>query len=98
MHKVMQHGEDVTAEHNPNSDRYLYLKGDMSFESGGTPFGRNTGKYRFDESSSTLFLDSDVGEEDDSQWLVTIQNDTMYWSGLGSEWAKNFAIVHVRKN
>ncbi len=96
MYKVIQNGKDVTSEHNPNNDRFLILKSDSTFESGGAPYGKNTGRYLFSSGDKTLFLDSDAGPEDDSKWKVGISNDTMYWQGYGSEWAGNFELVHLR--
>jgi hypothetical protein len=46
---------------------------------------------------NTLLLDSDAGPEDDSQWKITIQNDTMRWQGFGSEWADGFYIILVKE-
>ena len=97
IHRVVQNGKDVTAEHNPQNERYLSLKTDSTFESGGRPFGLNTGKYTFDKNRAELFLDSDVGPEDDSYWKLSVQNDTMYWQGYGSEWANEFQIIYYRK-
>ena len=97
MHQVIQDGQDVTSEHDPYDERFLLLKSDSTFESGGRPFGENTGKYSYNIKDQTLFLDSDAGPEDDSQWQVTIQGDTMHWQGLGSEWAKGFELIQVRK-
>ncbi|WP_163715784.1 lipocalin-like domain-containing protein [Mangrovibacterium lignilyticum] len=97
MHQVIQDGQDVTAEHNPHGDRYIILKPDSTFESGGQPFGKNTGKYSFNAGKGTLFLDSDTGPEDDSQWKVTLTKDTMHWQGYGSEWADDFELIHVRE-
>ena len=96
MHQVIQDGQDVTAEHDPYDERYLILKSDSSFESGGRPYGINTGKYLFDPEEKTLFLDSDAGPEDDSHWNISIRKDTMYLQGYGSEWAENFQLIHVR--
>lgn len=96
MHKVIQNGQDVTSEHNPDNDRYLILRADSTFESGGKPFGKNTGKYDFNKDDHRLLLDSDSGPQDDSYWIVSISNDTMYWQGYGSEWANNFQIIQVK--
>ena len=97
MHQIIQNGDDVTSDHNPFNDRYLIIKPDGTFESGGKPLGKNTGKYTLNMNADTLLLDSDVGPEDDSQWLVRVSNDTMYWQGFGTEWAENFQIIQVRK-
>jgi hypothetical protein len=97
MYKVIQDGQDVTSEHNPHDERYLILNSDSSFESGGKPFGTNTGRYLFNSEELTLFLDSDSGSEDDSQWKVTFQGDTMHWQGYGSEWAKGFELIHIKE-
>ena len=96
MHKVIQDGKDVTPEHDPYDERYLILQSDGSFESGGRPYGLNTGKYVFDPEEKKLYLDSDAGPEDDSNWNVSIRKDTIYWQGYGSEWAENFQLVHIR--
>lgn len=97
MSKVVQDGQDVTSDHDPYDERYILIKEDSTFESGGRPYGKNTGKYAFNSEDSTLFLDSDAGEDDDSQWKVTIEGDTMHWQGYGSEWAEGFELIHVRK-
>jgi len=98
MYKVIQDGKDVSSEHNPHNERYLILKSDSTFESGGRPYGKNSGKYVFNAEENTLFLDSDAGQEDDSQWEVTFLGDTMHWQGYGSEWAKDFELIHLRSN
>ena len=97
MYKVIQGGNDVTTEHNPHEERFLVIKGDSTFESGGRPYGKNTGKYEFNSMDHTLFLDSDTGPDDDSQWKVTIKGDTMYWQGYGSQWAEEFQLIHLKE-
>lgn len=96
MYKVIQDEQDVTSEHNPYNERFIIFKSDSSFETGGRPFGKNLGKYIFNSADFTLFLDSDAGPEDDSQWKVTFRGDTMYWQGYGSEWAAGFELIHVK--
>ncbi|RKD92421.1 lipocalin-like domain-containing protein [Mangrovibacterium diazotrophicum] len=97
MHQVLQSGQDVTADHNPHGDRYIIFKADSTFESGGQPFGKNTGKYSYNATEGTLFLDSDTGPEDNSHWKVTLTKDTMHWQGYGSDWADAFEIINVRE-
>lgn len=97
MYKVIQDGKDLSSEHNPHDDRFLILREDSTFESGGRPFGKNTGTYVYNSGDNTLFLDSDAGSDDDSQWKVQIRNDTMYWQGYGSEWAEGFELIHLRE-
>lgn len=96
MHQVIQNGEDVSEEHNPDKERFVLFKSDSTFVSDGKPFGRNTGKYLFNSEDNSLFLDSDVGPEDDSNWKVSFSGDTMKWQGVGTEWAENFILVHLR--
>ncbi len=96
MHAVYQEGNDVSAEHNPEKDRYIIFTEDGSFETGGTPWGKNTGKYTYNEAENSLFLDSDAGEEDDSRWRTTLKKDTLIWQGVGTAWAEAFQIVNVR--
>ena len=47
MNKVIQEGQVVTEEYNPHHERYLILKPDSSFESGGRPFGKKHGDIKF---------------------------------------------------
>jgi hypothetical protein len=96
MYLVIQQGQDVTEEHDPYDERYVIFSADSTFVSDGRPYGRNTGVYDFNSENSTLFLDSDSGPEDDSQWKVIIKTDTMRWQGYGSEWANDFELIHVR--
>jgi hypothetical protein len=98
MLKVIQSGQDVTSEHNPFNERFISIRVDNSFESDGRPYGKNTGKYIFNNEESTLFLDSDSGPDDDSQWKVTFKGDTMHWQGFGSKWAEAFELLHIKDN
>ena len=97
MEKVIMDGVDVTQDHDPENERFFILRADGTMESGGRPYGPNTGRYTYNEAERTLFLDSDAGEEDDSRWVVEIKSDTMTWQGIGTEWAERFQIVQVRK-
>ena len=92
---VLQDGNDVSAEHNPNNDRFIELGSDGTFQSKGGEFGKNSGKYLRDGIDSTLVLDSDAGEDDDSRWKVRFSGDTMKWTGTGTVWAERFEIWHV---
>lgn len=96
MYKVIQEGKDVSKEHNPFEERFFVLKNDSTFESDGRPYGRNTGKYVYNQEENSLFIDSDVGPEDDSRWKITLLGDTMKWRGVGTQWAEQFEIIHVR--
>ena len=96
MWQVIQDGNDVSAEHNPQAERYIIFYEDGAFESGGRPYGLNTGRYEYSPEDGILYLISDAGPEDDSRWKVTIESDTMTWNGLGSEWANRFRITHRR--
>lgn len=96
MYKVVQNGKDVTSEHDPYKERYVIINSDSTFKSGGRPFGENAGKYTYNSTDKTLFLDSDTGPEDDSYWKVNFKGDTMQWEGYGSEWAEDFVLIQIR--
>ena len=96
MHQVVQNGQDVTSEHNPEADRYAIFNADSTFESGGRPYGKNTGTYSINKKGNRIYIFSDAGENDNSQWLFEVHGDTMIWDGFGSEWADGFRLVHVR--
>lgn len=97
MLKVIQDGKDVTEEHNPFGERFFKMNNDGTFESGGRPYGRNTGKYVYTSESKHLFLDSDVGPDDDSNWKITLKGDTLLMQGTGTAWAERFQMIHVKK-
>lgn len=96
MTAVYDRGVDVTDEHNPAGDRYITLYADGTFESGGQPYGRNSGRWILDADRRTLGLDSDLGPEDDSRWVLSVRGDTMEWDGDGSGFARRFRITSRR--
>lgn len=96
MDRIYDQGKDVSDEHNPAGDRYIVLRADGQFESGGQPYGRNTGRWTYDPASRELGLDSDAGPEDDSRWVVRLRGNEMEWSGVGSDYARRFRITSHR--
>lgn len=96
MDEVFRQGQDVSSEHNPQNNRYIVFKEDGTFESGGDPWGMNTGTYYVNNHVGTLHLDSDAGPEDDSYWKIVMEKSRMTWRGTGSEFAKEFVITHRR--
>ncbi len=96
MFKVIQKGEDVSTKHNPAGNRWFEFKQGGTFESGGDPYGKNTGKFFVNNLSGECYMDSAIGPNDDSIWSITIKDDEMTWQGVGTEWAEGFRIVHVR--
>ena len=91
-------GADVSAQQNPDGDRYIDLRADGSFVSGGGPSGRNAGRWTYDPASRELGLDSDLGPDNDSIWLVVLRDDgaEMEWLGRGSEFARRIRITSRR--
>lgn len=96
MDRILDDGADVSDEHNPAGDRFITLRADGSFESGGQPYGRNTGRWIYDPAARELGLDSDAGPDDDSRWTVRLDGDRMEWHGVGSDFARRFTIVSLR--
>ena len=97
MGKVYQDSLDVTDEHNPALNRWIALDQEGTFESGGAPYGYNSGKWSFSSSSDELYLDSDAGEGDDSYWIVSTADTTMEWQGARSEFTSQFKILFKKK-
>lgn len=96
METILDGDTDVTDEQNPAGDRYIVLRADGTFESGGQPYGRNTGRWVYTPDDRRLGLDSDQGSDDDSVWAVTLRDDLMQWQGVGSEFARRFRITARR--
>ena len=88
---------DVSSEHNPEGNRFVIFNANNTFESGGDPYGRNTGKWTLDEETGELYLDSDAGEADDSHWIISFYGDEMYWQGTRGAFNSRFQIVHTRE-
>lgn len=97
MEKVYDNSTDVTAQHNPKNDRWISFHKDGSFKSGGTPMGENTGKWTYSNENQQLYLDSDVGEEDDSFWLIQVDKQKMNWVGTRSTFAERFKLTFSRQ-
>ena len=96
MHKVIQDGNDVTAEHNPESNRFFIFKDDGTFGSGGDPYGPNSGRYFVNNLNSSLYIDSAVGHEDDSMWYIKIEGNQLKWQGFGTKWAERFVVINTK--
>lgn len=97
MTKVYDNTNNVTAEHNPKQDRWITFSKDGSFQSGGSPYGKNAGKWTYHEADNVLYLDSDEGEGDDSYWVLQVTKDSMNWSGARSSFTERFKISYTRK-
>ena len=94
MEQVIQDGKDVSAEHNPEKNRFFIFSEDGTFESGGDPYGPNTGRFFVNNFNNTWYLDSSQGPDDDSIWKVSFEKDKMIWVGVGTDWAESFKLVH----
>ena len=84
MVTVLEGNQDITPVHNPNNDRWIEFKEDGTFESGGGPQGENSGIYQVDNQANTLFLDSDAGDGDDSNWRLQFREHLLYMRGIGT--------------
>lgn len=98
MTEVIQDGKDVSDEHNPKKNRYFIFKDDGTFESGGDPYGENTGRYFVNGLSMSLYLDSSQGPDDDSMWYPTFNGDKLSWQGFGTDWADRFIVKFKRSS
>lgn len=98
MDRVYEDGTEVTEEHNPADDRWIEFSPDGVFESGGQPYGHNSGKWTFDPDTGVLFIDSAAGEGDDSYWYVSFDRNKreMRWKGVRSDFTSRFELVHVK--
>lgn len=85
MDKVLERNANMSHIHNPHEDRWIQFYKNGFFESGGKPYGKNSGQYTLNTESKILYLDSDIGEDDDSQWQFSFSRRKMNWTGIGSE-------------
>ena len=97
MGPVLEDTSEVTDVHNPALNRWIELQQEGTFESGGAPYGFNSGNWSYDNEQGELYLDSDAGEEDDSYWVVHVKGDTMSWKGARTDFAKRFTITFKKK-
>jgi len=97
MAQMFDQGVDISADQNPDGDRAITLAANGTFVSSGGPSGRNTGRWRYEAANHLLVLESDLGGDNDSRWIVTLRgNDVMEWGGIGSDFARRFRIVSRR--
>ena len=90
MVKVLEMSEDVTEKHNPDNSRWIIFNEDSTFVSGSAEKKENTGRWTIDETTKELYLDSDAGEDDDSYWEVSFNDNLMDWKGRRFEFNKRF--------
>ncbi len=97
IHRVFRSEKNVTKENDPSNNRYITFNADGTFESGGDPYGINTGIYTLSENG-TLFIDSDAGEGDDSMWVISFdkKQKNMTWKNASSQSASEFVVVLKR--
>lgn len=93
MGAILQNGQDVSEQHNPENNRWIELKADGTFVSDGDPYGQNTGKWTFDTHTQELYLDSDAGEGDDSYWIIKQTGDDLVLTGARSEFTRQFSMI-----
>ncbi|MBX2819206.1 MAG: hypothetical protein KTR29_05965 [Rhodothermaceae bacterium] len=97
MGSVYQDTLDVTDEHNPALNRWIAFSEEGTFESGGAPYGYNSGKWGYTSESNELFLDSDAGEGDDSYWIIINSDTSMEWQGTRSDFTSQFKLKFKKK-
>ena len=96
MSLVIMDGTDVTEEHNPKNNRFFIFEENGTFESGGDPYGKNTGRVFVNNLNRTIYIDSDQGADDDSMWIVSFDKDEMIWSGTNTDWNGRFEVRHKK--
>lgn len=75
-------GRDLSAQANPDGDRTIALLPDGSFVATGGADGGNRGTWRYLANAQRIVLDSDLGPDGDSAWVVTmVGQDRMRWDG-----------------
>ena len=96
MVSATRDGVDLTAQANPDGDRAIALRPDGSFvATGGGADGDNRGAWRFVPETQRIVLDSDLGPDADSDWVVTmVGRDRMRWDGQAG--SARLTIVSVR--
>ena len=98
IHKVVIRGMDVSGEHNPDNDRWICFFHDGNYAGDGGKPGKNSGRYSLDEVTAVLMLDSDAGEDDDTNWIVHFSRDTLVMQGIGTPRQENSFIYAVRNH
>jgi hypothetical protein len=96
MVTVLEGNQDVTPLMNPENDRWIEFKADGTFVSGGKSQGTNTGSYQVNNNEKILRLDSDAGEEDDSNWRLQFREDLLYMRGIGSQRQEMTTVISQR--
>ncbi|MEX0288214.1 MAG: hypothetical protein AB3N14_03815 [Flavobacteriaceae bacterium] len=62
-------------------ENWMHLKADGTFDSyDGAVNKSETGLWVFNPKSKGLTIDGSSGSEDDSEWIVSLRNDTLFFS------------------
>lgn len=97
MVTVLEGNQDITPIHNPDNDRWIEFRKDGTFSSGGGPQGANSGSYQVDNHANTLFLDSDAGDGDDSNWQLQFRDHLLYMRGIGTNRQEMTTVICERQ-
>ena len=96
MVTVLEGNQDITPVLNPDDDRWIEFLQDGTFKSGGGPHGQNSGTFKVDNEAGTLHLDSNAGEDDDSNWKLQFREDLLYMRGIGSNRQEMTTVISQR--
>ena len=73
---VVDHNKTLELE-----DNWMHLKADGTFESyDGAISKKETGIWIFHPKHKSLIIDGSSEKEDDSEWMLSVRNDTLFFS------------------
>ena len=63
------------------NDNWMHLKSDGTFNSyDGDSDKKEKGKWTYSVSEKVLYIDGDLSNSDDSEWIMSFKNDTLFFS------------------
>ncbi|GJM30804.1 MAG: hypothetical protein DHS20C17_34390 [Cyclobacteriaceae bacterium] len=98
MVTVLEGNQDISPVLNPDSNRWFQFEIDGNFQSGEGDRRTNTGTYDIDNQNNTLHIDSDAGEDDDSNWRIQFREDLLYMRGIGTNRQEMTTVISQRVN
>ncbi len=62
-------------------ENWMHLKADGTFDSYDGAINKSeTGTWNFHPKSKKLTIEGNSGKEDDSEWILSVRNDTLFFS------------------
>lgn len=97
MVKVVDHGEDITAQHFPSRRNWLEFRNTGMYVGYNHSEPRDSGEWHYDSFAKTLHLEGRFHLSDSSHWVVRFNQNAMTWQGIRTKENRRLRLTFLRR-